>query len=102
MTFVGQPDDRYEEKPRNFKKTHYRPTDQRTDRPSCRDARTHLKITSQRIEISSVYNILVETNFILTERLKSLTGGDIAFWVEKSDPGVDVNEREIENEGGFR
>ena len=52
--FLGLPDDIHEEKPSflQSKKTHYGPTDQRTDgptdqrtdRPSYRDARTHLKM----------------------------------------------------------
>ena len=49
VMFLGLPDDINEEKPSflESKKTHYGPTDgpadQRTDRPSYRDARTHLK-----------------------------------------------------------
>ena len=49
MMFLGLPDDIHEDKPSfsQLKKTHYgptkRPMDGRTDRPSYRDARTHLK-----------------------------------------------------------
>ena len=38
----------------SFKKTRDRPTDRRTDRPSYRDAWTHLKITSQTLITAGV------------------------------------------------
>ena len=47
LMFLGLPDDIHEEKPSIFaikkKRITDRPTDGRTDRPSYRDARTHLK-----------------------------------------------------------
>ncbi len=47
VMLLGLPDDMHEEKPSflQFKKTHYGRTDGRTDRPSYRDARMHLKIS---------------------------------------------------------
>ena len=41
----------------NFKKTHYRPTDGRADRPSYRDVRTHLKTDQLPASILMVYVI---------------------------------------------
>ena len=53
VMFLGLPDDMLEEKPSflQFKKTALptvRPTNGLTDRPSCRNARTHLKVVFSR------------------------------------------------------
>ena len=45
MMFLGLPDDIHEEKPSFFNfENNWLPTDGRTDGPSYRDARTHLKM----------------------------------------------------------
>ena len=67
VMFLGLPDDIHEEKPsflQSKKRITDRRTDGRTDRPSHRDARTHLKITEKKLKKNYLRTKIINLQFL--------------------------------------